>query len=271
MNNSTITVFFVSDRTGITVETLANSLLTQFEGVEFIKNYEPFIDDAQKAYNLVKTINNIAENGIKPLVFSTQINSQARTIVAKSNCFFFDFFETFISKIENALGIESCHTAGRSHSLSYNKNYTRRMDSVNFTLNTDDGLGSKYYNQSDVIMLGVSRTGKTPSCLYMSLNYGVKASNYPLTEDDIQSHRLPLQLEEHKTKLFGLTIEPHRLSSIRDSRLSQSNYSSLKNCQKEVALAEEIFKHNKIPFIDTTRHSIEEVSSIIIKKLSLRR
>jgi len=270
-NNKNRIVFFISDRTGITAEALGGSLLSQFEGLNFTKIHLSFIDTLDKAHDAVKKINSASlETGEPALVFSTQINSEFRVMISKSDCVFFDFFETFISKMERSLDLKSSHTAGKSHSVNHNSNYSNRMSSINFALGSDDGLGSKTYENADLILIGVSRSGKTPSCLFMALQYGINAANYPLIEQDLENTKLPESLQQFKHKLFGLTINPIRLQKIRDERRSNSNYASLKQCQNEVKRAEDLYHSNNIPFIDTTQISIEEISAKIINKLSLR-
>ncbi len=202
------------------------------------------------------------------LVFSTQINQNLRQLIIDSNCIFFDFFDTFISKMEHALNLKSSHTVSRSHGVSQNDHYTDRINSINFSLNSDDGLGLKYYDQADIILIGASRSGKTPSCLFMALQYGIKAANYPLIEQDLKNTKLPEILQQYKDKLFGLSINPIRLQKIRDKR--KSNYASLQQCQSEVRRAEDMYHTNNIRFLDTTQTSIEEISAKIINKLSLR-
>jgi len=270
-NNKNRIVFFISDRTGITAEALGVSLLSQFEGLNFTKIHLPFIDTLDKVHDAVKKVNSASlEAGEPALVFSTQINSEFRVMISESNCVFFDFFETFISKMEQSLDLKSSHTAGKSHGVNHNNNYSSRMNSINFALGSDDGLGSKTYENADLILIGVSRSGKTPSCLFMALQYGINAANYPLIEQDLENTKLPESLQQYKHKLFGLTINPIRLQKIRDERRNNSNYASLKQCQNEVKRAEDLYHTNNIPFIDTTQISIEEISSKITNKLSLR-
>ncbi|MDP6103450.1 MAG: pyruvate, water dikinase regulatory protein [Gammaproteobacteria bacterium] len=265
------TVFFVSDRTGITAEALGNSLLTQFEGVTFNKIHLSFIDTSKKAENCVKQINEACIKDSNPaLIFSTQIDEKYRDMMAKSNGVFFDFFETFISRMEDSLGSKSIHTAGKLHGLDSNQNYNSRINSVNFSLASDDGMSIKSFDRADIILIGVSRSGKTPTCLFMALQYGIKASNYPLIEQDLNTDKLPSILRPFKDKLFGLTINPVRLKKIRGERRSSSDYSSLKQCQSEVRRAEDIYHSNKIPYIDTTQISIEEITAKISNKFSLR-
>jgi hypothetical protein len=265
------TVFFISDRTGITAEALGNSLLTQFEGVTFNKIHLSFIDNKQKAKKCVEQINDACNtDNNQSLIFSTQIDTELRSMMAKSKGVFFDFFETFISKMEKSLELKSIHTAGKLHGIDNNKNYNSRINSVNFSLASDDGMSIKSFDRADIILIGVSRSGKTPTCLFMALQYGIKASNYPLIEQDLGTTKLPKILQPFKDKLFGLTINPTRLRKIRLERRSNSEYSSLQQCQSEVRRAEDIYHSNNIPFIDTTQISIEEITAKISNKFSLR-
>ena len=263
-------VFFISDRTGITAEALGNSLLSQFEGVDFECVRLPFVDTKVKAEAAAERISQASEEQGRPvLVFSTQITAEYRDLIRHSNCIFFDFFDTFISRLEQTLGAKSSHTAGRLHAPSDDNRYNNRIDNINFTLNSDDGLGLKYYDKADVILLGVSRSGKTPSCLFMAMQYGIKAANYPLLDEDLENTKLPETLKPYRDKLFALTINPTRLHNIRDIRKSNSNYASLQQCQSEVRRAEDLYRSNHIPFLDTTQMSIEEISAKIINKLNL--
>ena len=263
-------VFFISDRTGITAEALGNSLLSQFEGINFKKVHMPFIDTLEKAENAAKQITEASLKDNHPaLVFSTQITKEFICLISTSNCVFFDFFEAFISKMEKSLTAKSLHVMGRSHGINYS-NHSSRINSVNFALNSDDGVGVKNYKDSDIILIGVSRSGKTPACLFMAMQYGIKASNYPLIEQDLATTKIPNLLTQYKNKLFGLTIQPTRLHKIRDKRMGNSHYASLRQCQSEVRQAEDIYHSNNIPFLDTTQTSIEEIAAKIINKLSLR-
>jgi regulator of PEP synthase PpsR (kinase-PPPase family) len=266
------TVFFISDRTGITAEALGNSLLTQFEGVTFNKVHLSFIDTLQKAEKCVQQINDACiRDGNPALIFSTQIEEQFREMMSKSSGIFFDFFETFISRMEESLESKSIHAAGKLHGLNNNnKSYNSRINSVNFSLASDDGMSIKHFDRADIILIGVSRSGKTPTCLFMALQYGIKAANYPLIEQDLDTDKLPKILHPFKNKLFGLTISPTRLKKIRGERRGNSNYSSLQQCQSEVRRAEDIYHSNKISYIDTTQISIEEITAKITSKLSLR-
>lgn len=258
------TVFFVSDRTGITVETLGRSLLTQFDGIEFEQIALPFVDDEQKALAAVARIDAAAAQGAAPLVFSTQVRPDLRTILMSSHGVYLDFFEAFLAPLEAALQLPSSHSIGRSHGMQDRLRYDTRIDAVNFALGSDDGIGTQNYAQADVIIVGVSRSGKTPTCLYLALQYGVRAANYPFTDDDLEDVQLPEVLRLHRDRLVALTITPERLQQIRQERRPDSRYAALRQCQYEVRQMEALLRRENIPCFDSTRMSIEEIAASIV-------
>jgi len=263
-------VFFVSDRTAITVEGLGNSLLTQFSGTTFTRHTLRFIDTPEKAQEVAAEIRRAAHaSGTRPIIFSTLIDANIRRIVAESGGVFFDFVDTFIGPLEAEFKQASSHAIGKAHGLVDNSRYNLRMDAVNFALATDDGLATKNYQQADLIVAGVSRSGKTPTCLYLALTFGIYAANYPLTMEDLDETRIPPQLGTHRPKLFGLTIDPVRLHGIRNERRPDSHYASMRQCQYEVRQAEALFRQNSIPFLATTTMSVEEIAATIVHELRL--
>jgi hypothetical protein len=265
-------VFYVSDRTGITAELLGRTLLSQFKGAAFSKTTLPFIDTVEKARKARDEINlAYAKQGERPLVFSTLINPETRKVIIASNGFVMDLFEMFILPLEEELGEESSHVLGLSHGISDHNAYNDRIDAINFTLNHDDGMTTSNFELADIILIGVSRTGKTPTCLYLAIQYGIRAANYPLTPDDFSDGHLPKTLRPFQKKLYGLTITPDRLHNIRSERKPNSQYASLDNCRTEVRMAEDIFKTEAIPFLDTTKKSVEEISITILHAAHLYR
>lgn len=266
------TVFYLSDRTGITVETLGHSLLTQFDGIQWRKLSIPFLDSAEKAHAAVAQINRTAEQeGHRPLVFSTLINPEVRTIIETANCAIYDFFNSFIDSMEQELGQQSSHAIGRSHGLYNDASYTKRIAAINYTLTHDDGITAKDFSEADIILIGVSRSGKTPTCLYLALQYGIYAANYPLTEEDMDSMSLPAILKPYHDKLFGLTITAAQLQRIRQERRPNSRYSSLSQCQQELQWQQNVYRRERIPFIETTATSIEEIATTILNRSGLKR
>jgi len=264
-------VFFVSDRTGITAEMLGESLLTQFPGVEFKRTNIPFVTNEPTARNAVARITDAAnEDDLPPLVFSTLTDTAIQKILANSSQFVFDLFGTFIEPLEDALRLESSRTAGRMHGIGDSGAYERRLQALNFTLNHDDGLHLRSLNDAEIILVGVSRCGKTPTCLYLAMNYSLKTANYPLTDDDFEEKTLPKVLEPVREKLYGLTIVPEQLSRIRHERRPHGHYATLAQCRSEVAKAETLFKSENIQFLDTTTISIEEIAATVGRDMGLR-
>ena len=266
------TVFFVSDQTGITAETMGHSLLTQFDGFEYRSVTVPFVASREKAIEARNQINaTAAVEGVPPIVFSTLVDDVLREEVKVADGVFLDFFEAFLVPLEAALGAKSSHASGRAHGMADLAGYTTRINATNFALANDDGMRTRDYAKADVILVGVSRSGKTPTCLYMALHYGIFAANYPLTEDDLETGRLPEVLVEHKAKLYGLTIRPDRLQQIRHERRPDSDYSSARQVAYEVRLAEALFTRYGVPFLDTPDCSIEELGSRIMHKTKIER
>ena len=264
--------FFISDGTGITAETLGHSLLSQFESIDFEQTTLPYIDSIDKATEVTSRLNQIAiDTGIKPIVFDTIVNHEIRSVISKANAFQVDIFSTFLSPLEKELKIDSSYSVGKSHVGGDNAGYKNRIDAVNFALDNDDGSKIKHYNQADIILVGVSRSGKTPTCLYLALQFGVKAANYPLTEEDLDNFELPDVLKPHRNKLFGLTIDPERLAAIRNERKANSRYASIAQCYYEAEEVEHLYQQEQISFLSTTDLSVEEISTKIMLKANLDR
>jgi regulator of PEP synthase PpsR (kinase-PPPase family) len=266
------TVFFVSDGTGITAQMLGHSLLTQFEGVEFKQITLPFVDSIEKAEECLARIEAESANGSgQPVVFSTLVNQDVRQVVRKAKALFIDFFETFIDPLEAGLGIKSSHTIGRSHSAMDKKEYQQRIEAINFAMAHDDGASHRELGEADVILVGVSRSGKTPTSLYLALQFGVKAANYPLIPEDFQRMQLPEALRSQKGKLYGLTIAPERLHEIRKERRPDSRYADLENCRFEIEEAAKLMRREGIRSMNSTSKSIEELATTILRELKIPR
>ncbi len=265
------TVFFVSDGTAITAETFGHGLLTQFSDLEYRQIRLPFVDTPSKARDTAELINRATEaSGQESLVFSTTIDPEITEIVSSSKAHVFNLFDVFISQIEGVLGQSRKPSVGRAHGMGDRHVYEDRMEATNYALTHDDGISQKM-DEAEVILVGVSRSGKTPTCLYIALHYGLKAANYPLTEEDLEQPRLPEFLRKHKKKLFGLTIDPDRLSKIRELRRPGSRYASLKQCRYEVEAAEALLRAEGVPQLSSTGSSIEELASRILLSQGLQR
>ena len=262
------TVFFVSDGTGITAETFGNAILAQFELVPRRVRL-PFVDTVDKAHQAVRQINHTAElEGKKPVVFTTLVNMEVLKVI-QEGCkgMLLDMFGTFVHPLEEELGIKSHHRVGRFSDVSRSKEYTDRIEAINFSLAHDDGQSHRDLAGADVILVGVSRSGKTPTSLYLAMQHGLKAANYPLIPEDFDRRQLPPALMEFRKKIFGLTISPERLSEIRSERRPESRYASLQNCRHEVAEAEAMMRRAGIRWLSTTTKSIQEIATTILQEL----
>ena len=264
--------FFVSDRTAITAEMLGHSLLTQFDDLKLHETTLPFIDSLDKAQEVVQRINGAAiADGVRPIIISTLANTEIAAEVGKANALFLDCFQIFIAPLEQELGARASQAIGRTHNVNDIVNYYKRMESVNYTLSHDDGVSTRDLSEADVILVGVSRCGKTPTCLYLSMQFGIRAANYPLIPEDFGDRQLPATLRPLRAKLYGLTITPARLHRIRSERRPNSTYADLKNCEHEIREAEAMMRHEKIPFLDATAKSVEELATTIMQQAKLER
>jgi [pyruvate, water dikinase]-phosphate phosphotransferase / [pyruvate, water dikinase] kinase len=266
------TVFFVSDQTGVTAETMGHSLLTQFDGQAFRQVTLPFISTVDKAEEAVRRINATgAAEGVRPVIFSTLVQEDMREIIKRANGLFLDFFDAFLGPLELELKVKSSRAQGRAHGMLDIGAYTLRINATNFALANDDGAVTRDYDRADLVLVGVSRSGKTPTCLYMALQYGIFAANFPFADEEFESGALPASLAKVHRKLYGLTIAPERLQQIRNERRPNSKYSSPSQVDYEVRAAESIFRRYDIPCINTTECSIEEIASRILDKTGLER
>ncbi len=263
------TVFFVSDGTGITAETFGNSILAQFPS-RHRHVRRPFIDSAEKAHNVVQEINATAQHeGKRPVVFITLVNDTIRDLVTAANCkgLVLDMFRTFVEPLEEEFGVKSNHRVGRFSDASQSQEYHDRIEAINFSLAHDDGQSSRNLDVADVILVGVSRSGKTPTSLYLAMQHGIKAANCPLIPEDFDRGRMPTPLAPHKRKCFGLTIDPVRLAQIRNERRPGSKYAALENCRYEVNEAEAMMRREGVSWLSSTHKSIEEIATTILRDL----
>ena len=262
------TVFFVSDGTGITAETFGNSILAQFESLRFSIRRLPFVNALDKADAARSVIEEQGRrDGARPIVFSTLVDPGIAERVKLAEAVHMDMFKTFVEPLEIELGMKSSHTIGRFHHANDSESYKNRIEAINFSLAHDDGQSSQNLADADTILIGVSRSGKTPTSLYLSMQYGLKVANYPLIPEDFDRDRLPDTLLPYKTKCFGLTIDPLRLSDIRQERRPDSRYAALENCRAEVTAAEALMRREGIQWLSTTTKSIEEIATPILSQL----
>lgn len=265
-------VFFISDGTAITAETLGHSLLAQFPHVDFDIYIIPYISSEEAATNVVAEINQRAQqDGQKPLVFDTLVDKDVRDIINTADAINLDVFEGLISRLSEELGTAPTTLVGQTHAVTNTESYKARIDAVHFALDNDDGARTRHYDKADLILIGVSRSGKTPTSIYLSLQFGIRVANYPLTEEDLDDNRLPAVLRPHKHKLFGLMIEADRLVAIRTERKANSRYASFNQCQMELRAIEGIYISEGIKYLNVTEMSIEEISTRVLQMTGLKR
>jgi len=248
-------VFCISDHTGVTVEAVTKSVLAQFPSLEFSLIALPFIDSPEKARAAAAQIAAAPD----ALVFSTLSDPALRAILHDSRANLFDIFGLVVPAVEAALNQVATPSGGRTHGMTHN--YESRMDAVNFSLALDDGLQPQRLDEADLILVGVSRVGKTPTALYLALQYGLRVANYPLTPDDLEHGSLPGILLANLPRLRALTLSAERLAAIRHARYPDSRYASLQQCRSELAAAEKLFARDALTVLDTTRMSVEEIAA----------
>ena len=265
-------VYFLSNRTAITAETLGHSLLAQFPDTTFSSVTIPFVDSETKALNIVQRIKTSYERSkVKPIVISTMADEKISEVINQSEDLIVDPFASFLPDLEKTLHEHSIHESGQSHRISNQGLYESRIEAIDFSMLHDDGMTTKLYSQADIIVIGVSRSGKTPTCLYLALQFGLKAANYPITEEDMDSEELPETIKKYKNKLFGLTTNTKRLAHIREERRANSRYASIDQCRFEIKAAEQMFEQFKVPFINTATMSIEEIATKVVEASGLHR
>jgi len=228
----------------------------------------PLINTTQRAIALTERMQEAAErDGARPICFATMMNTEIRNILKAGHCFYMELLDDFIDPLSAELGVPPCRKAGLSHAITEPRSYTKRISAINFAMANDDGMHPENFHRADIILIGVSRVGKTPTCLYLAMHFGLNAANYPLTEEDFDRGDVSPKVWDCRRKIFGLTIDPERLHLIREERLPGSEYASLKRCQEDLRRAGMIFKHLAIPIVNTTSQSIEEISSHILRSL----
>ena len=266
------TAFFISDGTAITAETLGRAILSQFASVPFETRVLPYVDNLERAEDAVEQINMAYQrDGLLPLVFDTIVSPEIREKINSAHSCNLDMYEGLIGRVAEETGVEPDGHSGHAHDNVDSETYKERIDAVHFALDNDDGARTRHYHAADIILIGVSRSGKTPTSLYLALQFGIRAANYPLTEEDLSHNELPKSLREHKDKLFGLIIDTDRLVKIRQERRAGSRYSSYQQCQQEQRAIQGIYTSQGIPSLDVSEMSVEEIATRILQMTGLKR
>ncbi len=263
-------VFYVSDRTGKTAESLGQSLLSQFDGIEFSDRTFAFVITEMEAHFVAGQIQREYEaSGVQPIVFSTLVNDEIQQFISATDACVISLFNAFIEPLEKSLQVKSSHTIGKPHEEFGDEDYKEQMDAIDFTLKNDDGIRTNLFDKAEVILVGVSRSAKTPTCLYLAMHFSIKAANYPLTDDDLDNDKLPGFLLPYIDKIVGLTIRADQLSAIRQQRRPNTVYATLKKCRHEVKHAEIMMEKAGLFILDSTAMSIEEIAVNLVKEKEL--
>lgn len=272
LNSQSRDVFYVSDGTAITCETLGHVVLGQFSFIPNEKTF-PFVESEDKVADVIKEIEiSYQRDGVKPLVFFSIVVPEIREMLLKAPAHGYDVLESIVQKVQDDIQMEPQPKMQRSRSVSKDSDtYFDRIAAIEYTLAHDDGITLKGLDEADIILLGVSRSGKTPTSLYMAMQFGLRVVNYPFIAEDVKMMRLLPEFEIHRHKLFGLTINPERLNEIRENRLSGSEYASTEQCKLELDTVEALFRREAIPYINTSSLSVEEITTRILERAGMKR
>lgn len=262
-------VFYISDGTAITAEILGHAVLSQFD-IDFEQITIPFVETIDKASEVAQQVSKSFYHDKPPLVFHSIVDPKIREIIDNCSDISYDFLNTFVAPLENQLGVKAAPKTHRTHGIA-NEAYSARIEAINYSLENDDGISLRHLDSAELILVGVSRCGKTPSSLYLAMQFGIATANYPFICEDMEDLKLPTELKKNKSKIFGLTIDPFRLHEIRTQRRADSRYASLRQCRAEVKEVEMLYRRERIPFIDTTKHSVEEITAKILDVTGLKR
>jgi regulator of PEP synthase PpsR (kinase-PPPase family) len=262
-----VPVFFLSDSTGISAETMGNALLLQFPDLVFERTTIPFISSVEVAREVVAELDAAMDGPVTPLVFTTAAEDRIRDELSKTRAPIIDFFEMHMAPVERILGRRGSREVARLHGVGDIKRYNTRMAAVEFTIEHDDGQSLRALDRADVVFIAPSRCGKTPTSMYLALQHGLFVANYPLVDEDLESRDLPRPVADLADRCFGITTTVERLSRVRNERRPGSRYADLTQCRWELRQATELYAANKIPVIDSSAKSVEEMAALVLQTL----
>jgi [pyruvate, water dikinase]-phosphate phosphotransferase / [pyruvate, water dikinase] kinase len=263
-----VPVFFLSDSTGITAETMGNALLIQFPNLRFDRRLVPFISTVEEARRVVAILDLAAAGPVTPLAFSTTAVEEVRQELLRTKCPLVDFFELHMERVESILGAKGIRVAARLHGMGDVQRYNARMAAVEYAIEHDDGQSMRALDKADVILVAPSRCGKTPTTMYLALQHGIFVANYPLVDEDFETAELPRPVRELRSRCFGMTTTPARLSQVRNERRPNSRYASLEQCSYELRQADAMYRNHRLTVINSSTKSVEEMSTVILQTLS---
>ena len=260
-------VYYVSGSTAILAEDMGKALLAQFHGIRFREEKIPFIhtpDDAKKALAHILR----QSDGTQPLLFCTIMDQATRDVFNCPQVQFFDIFLNTLEALEKALESKALREPGYSRHFTISK-MDKRVDAIHFSLEHDDGTRTAEYDEAEIILIGVSRSGKTPVSIYLATHMELKAANFPLTSDHLEHYELPKDIVRNRKRVVGLTSSPQYLHNIREKRYAGSSYASLANCTRELQQAKQLFMRHNIKILNVEGRSIEEIAVQAIQAIGL--
>ena len=260
-------VYYISDSTGILITNLAHALLCQFPEINFHEEKFPFVRTVEEAEKILAYILKHS-SGRRPIIFSTITDPKVRQVLDSPEVEFFDAFDYFLQRLENSLEATALRVPGFSRHIDH-ISMADRVEAIHFCLEHDDGTRVQEYDEANVIMLGVSRTGKTPVSVYLATQMGLKAANFPLTSEHLDVYQLPEHIRRNRKCAIGLTTTPELLHSVREKRYAGSKYAHFSTCREEIRKAEQIFERYQIPIVNTAGKSIEEIATQVTQEMGL--
>jgi regulator of PEP synthase PpsR (kinase-PPPase family) len=263
-----IPVFFLSDSTGITAESMGNALLIQFPNLRFERRLIPFISSVEEARRVVAILDAAAAGPVLPLAFSTTAVEEVRQELLRTTCPVIDFFDLHMARVESILNAKGIRVAARLHGMGDVQRYNARMAAIEYAIEHDDGQSMRALHKADVILVAPSRCGKTPTTMYLALQHGIFVANYPLVEEDFVTAELPRPVQDVRERCFGMTTTPARLSQVRNERRPNSRYASLEQCSYELRNAEAMYRNHRLPVVNSSTKSVEEMSTVILQTLN---
>jgi regulator of PEP synthase PpsR (kinase-PPPase family) len=271
-DSEVVPVFFLSDSTGISAETMGNALLIQFPGLRFERTVIPFISSVEEARSVVARLDQALDSSPRtPLVFTTAASDEVRLELRRTRCPLIDFFDLHMQQVEAILGTPGERLAARLHGVGDIQRYNSRMQAIEYTIEHDDGQSVRSLDKADVILVAPSRCGKTPTAMYLALQHGLFVANYPIVDEDLEVTELPRPVRQLRQRCFGLMTSPQRLSAVRQERRPGSQYASLEQCTFELRRTEAMFKRHGLPVVDSSTKSVEEISTMILQRLKTMR
>jgi [pyruvate, water dikinase]-phosphate phosphotransferase / [pyruvate, water dikinase] kinase len=266
-DTSATPVFFLSDSTGISAETMGNALLIQFPQLRFERRLIPFISTPDEARRVVEVLDRAAEGPVTPIAFTTAATDEIREVLHTTKCPMIDFFELHIARVEAVFGVPAARVAAQLHGVGDVQRYNARMAAIEYSIEHDDGQSLRALDKAEVVLIAPSRCGKTPTTMYLALQHGLFVANYPLVEEDLETTELPRPIRDLRDRVVGLVATPGRLSEVRQQRRPNSRYASLEQCTYELRRAEAMYAANRLPVINSTTKSVEEMSTLIVQTL----